>query len=289
MLNKISLSLNGLRKSKKALSPAISAVFLMGIFTGAVAASTIIIIPNIQRITDEGALSQAESNLRIIDQSIQNLVFQEFSAIVKINLEGGGGSSISTDNASFIRIVPIVEGGNLDPSYLKTIKYNRVVIKNSILTDILKSGEHKYTTDQTDVALFSINPTNFHNSQLSLINVSRESDELVVSSILSYKLLFENSFPDPREVITNIKLFKFNLIGKNSDSLSSNSLSLTFDSVVTTNIFSRYDNTAGNIARINLDVTLLNDNVYRENSLVINRGSYFWTVNLIEYVINIEL
>ena len=288
MMKLLRVTLSNLRISKRSVSPAVSVVFLMGIFAGAIGASTIIIIPNIQRITDEGTISKAESNLKTLDEIIQDIIIQELDTTTKVTLDSGSGI-IFLDNKSTIRIIPEITEQNLPTSYITTIDYNRIIINAPLQTEYLKVGEHFYADEQSENSLFSLNSSTSKTSQLRVINTSRNSGELSIQSALSYKLVFENSFPNQQEVITNIKIFKFNLIGKSQDLLSNNALSLKFNSVTTTNIFSKHSNLEGDTATINIDVTLQNENVFRENPFTLKRGYYFWTLNLVQYEIDIEL
>ena len=270
---------------RRAISPVIATVFLMGIIVATIGAVLTIIYPNLQTIDDQIAINQTSSYLETLDDAVRSLVIQAEGTDKLVNLRSNGGT-IMGDKVSTMTIIPFMNGTDMS-SFLTTEVYSRLVIQNPLSSNLYSAYEHQYLRGSSDQDFFVLNETTISTSPWTVLNVSRPSEYAILNSSLSYRMQVTNSFTSGNLIETTLSLVQFTFPGELFRSLTSSNVRMKFLGVTEMTIFKNLYNTyAGNI-KLSVTTTLTGDSPHLDVPLKFAGSSFFWSLNLKLYTLEV--
>ena len=192
----------GRLKSRRAVSPIITSIFLMGIIVAAIGVSMGIIIPNMDKLNDQLDLETNSSNLLVLDENFREMMLNGYTNKLFYSMDLGGTGFFMGDitSTSVIQLRlretepdgTIVDDRPITGSPEAPAQYNdtqyRLMIRQKMKSDIISSNSNQYLIGSGDQNIFFLNSTKRASVSWSILNQSR-FDDLNVYTALSYRNL----------------------------------------------------------------------------------------------------
>ncbi|OLS25428.1 MAG: hypothetical protein HeimC2_18840 [Candidatus Heimdallarchaeota archaeon LC_2] len=191
-------------KSRRALSPVITTIFLMGIIVAAIGVTLGIILPNMDKLNDQLDLETNSSNLIVLDENFREMMLNGYTNKLFYTMDLGASGFLMGDisSTSIIKLMykdtdpqgNIVDVGSLNrwapqgiPTQFNNTQ-NRLMIRQNLNSDVISSNTNQYLIGSGDQNIFFLNSTKRASVSWSILNQSRFSDSKVYTS-LSYRNL----------------------------------------------------------------------------------------------------
>lgn len=285
-VKRIRIRLLNVSRLRRGVSPVIATVFLIGLFVAAIGAVLTIIYPNLQTIDDQIQINSTSSHLQTLDDGLRALLVQSSGTekLIKLRAES---STIIGDNVSTMTIIPFMNGTDMS-SFVTSITFPRIVITNPLASDLYSPFEHQYLRGTANQDFFSLNETTIRDTPWSILNVSRPSDKPILNSSLSYRMMVKNEFQSGNSIVTTLTYVNFNFVGALFKTIATSNIKFQYNGVIESPIFTRlYNTNAGNI-KLSLSTKLAGNNAFVEVPLQFAGSSFYWTLNLRYYDVNVS-
>ncbi len=192
----------GRLKSRRAVSPVITTVFLMGIIMAAIGVSLGIIWPNMNSLNDQLDLETNSSNLIVLDENFREMMLNGYTNKLFYTMDLGSSGFFMGDNSSTTTIQlkyrdttpqgQIVEDKSITGSAQSPAQFNethyRMMIRQNLDSDILSTNTNQYLVGSGSQDIFYLNTTKRASVSWTVLNQSRFSDTNVYTA-LSYRNL----------------------------------------------------------------------------------------------------
>lgn len=189
-------------KSKRAVSPVITTVFLMGIIMAAIGVSLGIIYPSMNSLNDQLDLETNSSNLLVLDENFREMMLNGYTNKLFYTMDLGSSGYFMGDNSSTSNIQlrykttnpqgQIVEDRPINWSAESPSDFNethyRLLIRQNLNSDILSTNTNQYLVGSGQQDFFYLNTTKRASVSWTVLNQSRFSDTNVYTA-LSYRNL----------------------------------------------------------------------------------------------------
>lgn len=226
-------------RSKRALSPVVSTIFLFAVIFGAIAVSLGIIYPQVRQLNDNLELENASNSLVLLDKDIKNLIESGTGTIVSQTVDIGKTGALFNDPLSSIVSLIAFANGTYSQLQSNQITHTRISINNTITEDVIPKNTHSYLSGGTNQNFVYINSSLKSTVPWEILNQSRGLDNNVITS-LSYRGIVSIS-----EIINintlqynetvSIQTVEFHFINKSASSSTRTYFQLNYVSVQITN------------------------------------------------------
>ncbi|MCY3411693.1 MAG: hypothetical protein INQ03_08690 [Candidatus Heimdallarchaeota archaeon] len=176
-------------RSRRALSPVLSAVFLMALFIAAIGVAIGIIYPQVNELDDNINMINAGSALNSLDDEIKRLISSGEGSSITKNIEIGSTGVLIGDSSAFSTIY-LNEYQNASGSTVTRgvyyVPHNRLIVSQEIKEDTLQQYSHQYLEGTGSQNIFFLNNSYQGIYPWVILNQSRGYDYQVNTS-LSYR------------------------------------------------------------------------------------------------------
>lgn len=181
-------------RSNRALSPAVSAVFLMGIILAAIGIALGIIYPQVGELNDDIGRINAGTAMISIDKDIKNLIINGEGGKISKSIEIGISGVLNVDLVSYSTISLNYLQNGLNPTNIGNYyeRHNRFMITQQLAQDSMIANSHQYFIGSDIQSTFFLNNSKQGQNPWSIINQSRGSDDFV-DTALSYRGLISTN------------------------------------------------------------------------------------------------
>jgi len=224
--------LKRLARSKRALSPVVTTVFLFGIMVAGIGISLGIIFPSVQQLNEQIDLEIASVSLINLDEDLQALMLSGAEGRITKQLNLGESGVLIADNISTsIIILGTINSLNsftvlssASPSLIN-LTQSRLIIRQSIQQSAFPTNTNSYLSGQTSQDFFYLNATNQGNVPWEILNQSRFNDNHLYTTLSYRNIVTSHITVDPNTLTVNLTLsiftVQFNFIDR-SQSISNN-------------------------------------------------------------------
>ncbi len=211
-------------KSKKSLSPIVSALFLMGIMITAIAATVALIYPYLQRIDEQETLGTISTSFSNLDNTLQQLMEQGGGATSSFPLNMKN-AALFADNTSTMQLTFTYSSTSFSASGM--VPFTRLTAFIPIQSNVLPSGQKVYGKGTQDQNFFALNSSTSGKVPWAILNTTRPAGENYANTTLAYRPIFYTSFSESTLTI-QIVFVKFRFTNLFSGS-SNPSFIITYD------------------------------------------------------------
>ncbi len=232
--------LNKLSKSNRAVSPAVSAIFLIAIMLAAISISLGFIYPQVQTVNDKINASTSGSSFINMDKTIKSLIINGENSKTFMTMDIGSEAFLTRDNTSISDIYMLYKIDNNPFQSIATyhIPLTRIYSSTSITKPIVPENSHRYLIGSGDQDLFYLNSSSKANIPWTNLNQSR-GNQFRLNTSLSYRNII--TIDKQTDVTTStvnvtivVQVIKFIFVGKSLVSSKTPSLSILYRSINTT-------------------------------------------------------
>ncbi|MHA2251875.1 MAG: hypothetical protein ACXAD7_16040 [Candidatus Kariarchaeaceae archaeon] len=173
-----------LLRSKRALSPVVSALFLFGVILGAIAVSLGIIYPQLDELNETVNLETAATSLLTLDQDMKNLILSGGTGSIVTTLDLGDSGLLIGDETSSIVLNLMKDDQFLTNPYY--MKQSRLIVRHKTDQDVVAQDTTLYLTGSGYQELYFLNSTTKDSIPWTMLTEVRFSDQYIYT-IFSYR------------------------------------------------------------------------------------------------------
>ncbi len=224
-------------KYKRAVSPVVSTMFLMGVILMGIAITLGFIYPELNKLSDNVEIGSISSSFISIDNDIKSLIQSGENAKVFKTLDLGTNAFLTADTSPFSTILFLYQVDNNQIQTLGTFDedFDRLSARTELREDTVPQNSHSYLVGSGNQDIFYLNHTSSATMPWTILNQSRALNDFLNTS-LSYRgiISFDKNVDIAASEVNltiSMQLIDFQFKGSPSVSSATPSISIEYDSV----------------------------------------------------------